>query len=107
MLVAIIIDIIQLWLSISVLLSWLPRAWFSKYYKYLFPTPNIPIRPAAMLGSGANTGGGMMNFGINVGPMFVTWFLRYLNRKVEMWYVQKFVTIMMKTFLMISHICCF
>lgn len=85
MLVAIIIDIIQLWLSISVLLSWLPRAWLSKYYKYLFPTPNIPIRPAAMLGSGANTGGGMMNFGINVGPMFVTWFLRYLNRKVEMW----------------------
>lgn len=38
-----IIDILSLWLSVSVLLSWVMRS------KYFFPVPNIPIRPAQLL----------------------------------------------------------
>lgn len=86
MIVAIILDCIQLWLSVSVLLSWiLPSR--SKYSQYLFPTPNIPIRPAALLGTGSTNQNltNMHQYGINVGPMLITWTLRYLNTKVEMW----------------------
>jgi len=38
-----IIDVLSFWLSTSVLLSWVMRAW------WFFPIPNIPIRPAQLL----------------------------------------------------------
>jgi len=72
-----IIDFLGLWMSISILLSW-----FVTRSRYFFPTPSIPIRPAQLLSPGGNAGE-LGKYGINVGPMLVSWVFRYLNGKVE------------------------
>merc|ERR1712238_556827 len=72
----------QQWLSVSVILSWFITS------RYLFPIPNIPIRPAAMLAtvSGNAVGGGpLSHYGINVGSMGIRWCFSYLNRRLEIW----------------------
>merc|ERR1712150_387925 len=79
------IESLQLWLSLSIILSWiLPRN------KYLFPTPNIPIRPAAILNSisSASSSGRtspLEKYGINIGPMIISWFFQFTKGKVELW----------------------
>ena len=73
-----VIDLLQAWLTLSILLSWiLPRS------KYMFPTPNIPIRPAQFLGGPMEKAFG--GYGINVGAMVVTWALRFTHGQLETW----------------------
>ena len=43
MLLLFVIDALSLWLSVSVLLSWVTTS------KYFFPVPSVPIRPAQLL----------------------------------------------------------
>eukprot|EP00586_Coscinodiscus_wailesii_P013887 CAMPEP_0172500108 /NCGR_PEP_ID=MMETSP1066-20121228/134792_1 /TAXON_ID=671091 /ORGANISM="Coscinodiscus wailesii, Strain CCMP2513" /LENGTH=365 /DNA_ID=CAMNT_0013274195 /DNA_START=205 /DNA_END=1302 /DNA_ORIENTATION=+ len=80
------LDALQLWLSLSVMLSWIITR-----NAYFFPTPNIPVRPTQLLSGAATTMGGrpstsaLDGYGINVGPMLVTWGLRYVKGKVELW----------------------
>ena len=66
------VDLCKLWLSTSVLLSWVLSS-NSLYRQYLFPIPNIPIKPAQMLavasGKAGNAAGPLGNYGINIGPM--------------------------------------
>ena len=72
-----IIDFLSLWMSMSILLSW-----FVTRSKYFFPTPSIPLRPAQLLSPGGDAGA-LGKYGINLGPMLVSWIFRYLNGKVE------------------------
>ncbi|KAL7529458.1 hypothetical protein ACHAXR_002980 [Thalassiosira sp. AJA248-18] len=72
-----IIDILSFWLSVSVLLSWVMRS------KYFFPTPNIPIRPAQLLTPKGGDAGALGQYGLNVGPMIISWLFRFLNGNVE------------------------
>ena len=72
-----IIDFLSLWMSMSILLSW-----FVTRSRYFFPTPSIPIRPAQLLSPGGSAGE-LGKFGINVGPMLVSWIFRFLSGKVE------------------------
>jgi len=72
-----VIDMLSFWLSASVLLSWFMRS------KWFFPVPNIPIRPAQLLTPKGGDAGALRNYGINVGPMIISWLFRFLNRKVE------------------------
>lgn len=73
------IDALQLWLSISITLSWFVRRrwWF-------FPTPNLPLRPGQFMGEDvAKSQAG--SYGINVGPMILTWLMRFVHSKIESW----------------------
>ena len=72
-----IIDILTFWLSTSVLLSWVMTS------KYFFPTPNIPIRPVEMLTPKGHDAGAFGKYGINVGPMVISWLFRFLSGRVE------------------------
>lgn len=80
------IDLLQLWLSVSILASWILPS-----NKYMFPTPSIPIRPAAVLTSLSSASGNassdspLNKYGINVGPMIISWLFRYGKGKVEYW----------------------
>ena len=72
------IDLLQAWLTLSILLSWIiPRS------KYFFPTPNIPIRPAQFMGGPMEKAFG--GYGINIGSMLVTWGLRFAHGQIERW----------------------
>ena len=73
-----IVDILQFWLSASVLLSWVMTS------KYFFPIPNLAIRPAQFMG-GQVASGPMAKYGFNVGPMAISWLFRFLNGKLELW----------------------
>ncbi|KAL7516521.1 hypothetical protein ACHAWX_001528 [Stephanocyclus meneghinianus] len=72
-----IIDMLTFWLSASVLLSWVMTS------KYFFPTPNIPIRPVELLTPKGHDAGAFGKYGINIGPMIVSWFFRFLSGRVE------------------------
>ena len=75
-----VLDLLQLWLSISVALSWFVR----RRSKFLFPTPSLPLRPAQLLGGPlAQSAAGQ--YGINVGPMVVTWVMRWIHSRLEAW----------------------
>jgi len=77
----IIVNMLQFWLSASVLLSWVMRS------KYFFPIPHIPIRPAALLttASGGTGGSGPFDhYGLNVGPMIVSALFRFVNGRIEL-----------------------
>jgi len=76
------LDLLSFWLSASVLLSWVVRR-----SKWFFPIPNIPIRPAQLLTSAINPSGdagALGAYGINVGPMLISFLLRFLKGKVEL-----------------------
>jgi hypothetical protein len=73
------LDVLQAWLTLSVLLSW-----FVKRSPYFFPTPNVPIRPAQFMGNAAMDKA-MGGFAVNVGPMIVTYGLRFLHGQLESW----------------------
>ena len=75
------VDMLSLWLSASILMSWVIGR-----NKYSFPMPSIPVRPAALLA--ASTGGNagaLGNYGINVAPMLITWVFRWSSGKLERW----------------------
>lgn len=76
----VIVNMLQLWLSTSVMLSWVMKS------KYFFPVPHIPIKPAGLLAAAAGTGGAgpLADYGINVGPMFISALFRFLNGRVEL-----------------------
>ena len=77
------VDLLQLWLTTSVLLSWVMKS------KYFFPIPYIPIKPAALLASAAGTNHQNIsstpfaNYGVNVGPMVVSAVFRFFNGRIE------------------------
>jgi hypothetical protein len=70
------LDMLQIWLTASVLLSWVTTS------KYFFPIPRLTIRPAQLMG-GEMANSSMANYGINVGSMLVTYGLRFLYGKIE------------------------
>ncbi|KAL9179361.1 hypothetical protein ACHAXT_008651 [Thalassiosira profunda] len=72
-----VIDGLSLWLSTSVLLSWVMSS------KWFFPTPNIPVRPAQLLTPTGGDPGALGRYGINVGPMAISWLFRFINGRVE------------------------
>ena len=72
------IDMLQIWLTGSILLSWVMRS------KYFFPVPSLSVRPAQMMG-GQIAQSSLSNYGVNIGPMVVSWLLRFIDRKVESW----------------------
>lgn len=54
--------------------------------EYFFPVPYVPIRPAELLATAAGASGNvgaLGNYGINIGPMIVSWLFRYMNGKLE------------------------
>lgn len=71
-----VLDVLQIWLTTSVLLSWVMTS------KYFFPFPRLTIRPAQLMG-GEMANSSMANYGINVGSMLVTYGLRFLYGKIE------------------------
>jgi len=73
-----VLDGLQLWLTVSVLLSWVTTS------RYFFPVPRLAIRPAALLG-GEMAQSPMANYGINLGSMLVTWGMRFVYGRVEQW----------------------
>lgn len=73
-----VLDVMQIWLTASVVLSWVMTS------KYFFPVPSLSIKPAQIMG-GAVASGPLSGYGINVGPMVVTWALRFAQWKVEQW----------------------
>jgi hypothetical protein len=75
-LLMLVVDVLQIWLSVSVLLSWVMTS------KYFFPMPTLAIRPAQFMGEKVAQGP-MGRYGMNVAPMAVTWMLRFLRGKVE------------------------
>ena len=72
------IDFLNVWLTASVILSWVMTS------KYFFPVPSLPVRPAQLMG-GQMSKTSLANYGINLGPMAVTWGLRFLHRRIELW----------------------
>lgn len=71
-----VVDTLQLWLSLSVMLSWFTSS------KYFFPTPNLPFRPAQFMGEKVAKGP-MAKYGMNVGPMALTWAFRFAQGQLE------------------------
>jgi flagellar biosynthesis GTPase FlhF len=71
-----IVDGLQWWLTVSVLLSWVTTS------KYFFPIPSLPIRPAQFMGEKVASGP-MGRYGMNVAPMAVTWTLRFVQGQLE------------------------
>ena len=68
----------QIWLTVSVILSWVMTS------KYFFPIPSLSIRPAAFMG-GPIAQGPLAQYGFNVGPMVITWVLRFVQGLLEGW----------------------
>ena len=78
-----VVDMLQFWLTASILGSWIVSR-HSKYGKYFFPVPSIPLRPAQLMG-GQMAQSSLANYGMNVGPMAVGWVLRFINGRFEKW----------------------
>jgi len=74
-----ILDVLQLWLTVTILLSWVTTPKW-----YFFPIPRLSLRPAALMG-GQMSQSPMANYGINVGSMILTWGMRFLYGKIEQW----------------------
>ena len=72
------VDLLQIWLSGSVILSWVMTS------KYFFPVPSLPIHPAKLMG-GEIANGPLSRYGLNVGPMAISWGLRFANSTIEAW----------------------
>lgn len=76
------VECLKSWLTLSVILSWVMTS------KYFFPIPSISVRPAAILAGASGMGSGnnpLAGYGINVGPMVITFCLRFLNSRIERW----------------------
>jgi len=73
-----VIDVLQIWMTVSILGSWVMTS------KYFFPMPSLPIRPAAMMG-GPIAQGPLAGYGINIAPMVMSWAFRFSHGKLENW----------------------
>lgn len=71
-----IVDGLQLWLSASVLLSWFTTS------IYFFPIPSLPFRPAQFMGDQV-AAGPLSKYGLNLGPMAISWAFRFVNGQLE------------------------
>lgn len=74
-----IVDALQTWLSVTILLSW-----FISNNRYFFPTRyfSLPISPGRLMGmDGARSPAA--NYGINIGPMIITWLMRFVQGRLE------------------------
>ena len=71
-----IMDGLSIWLSVSILLSWVMRS------KYFFPVPSLSVHPAQFMG-GAVASGPLSRYGFNIGPMIISWALRFINSQIE------------------------
>lgn len=71
-----IVDTLQIWLSLSVLLSWFMSS------KFFFPTPNLSVRPAEFMGDKVAKGP-LAKYGLNVGPMALTWGFRFIQGQLN------------------------
>jgi hypothetical protein len=74
-----VLDALQLWLSVSVALSW-----FIRRSRWFFPTPSLPLRPGQFMGEEVAKSQ-VGSYGINVGPMLLTWAMRFVHAKMETW----------------------
>lgn len=73
-----IMDMLQVWLTGSIVLSWVMRS------RYFFPVPSLSIKPAQFMGAEvANSSIG--GYGINIGPMVIGWVMRFVYAKLEAW----------------------
>jgi flagellar biosynthesis GTPase FlhF len=77
-LLMILVDLIQFWLSATVLLSWVMTS------KYFFPIPSLAIRPGQFMGEKVAKGP-MGRYGMNVAPMAISWAIRFTRGQVETW----------------------
>lgn len=87
-----ILDVLQLWLTLSILLSWIVSVMTvvdSETWKhYMFPVPHWPLRPGQLLfqDAGNNSSSSKFsNFGINMGPMVISYSLQWLRVRLENW----------------------
>jgi DNA segregation ATPase FtsK/SpoIIIE-like protein len=71
-----VLDMLKAWLTVSILLSWVMRS------KYFFPTPSLPIKPGQLMG-GEVAKSSLGGYGINVGPMVITWVMGFVYRRLE------------------------
>jgi hypothetical protein len=74
-----VLDLLQLWLTVSVTLSW-----FVRRSKYFFPTPSLSVRPGQFMGEGVARSQ-LGSYGVNIGPMVITWAMRFVHGKLEAW----------------------
>lgn len=74
-----ILDGLQFWLSVSMALSWIIRR-----TKYFFPTPQLTIQPGQMLGKEV-AGSAIGSMGINIAPMLISWLIRFVHGRLETW----------------------
>lgn len=71
-----ILDLLQVWLTASVILSWVMTS------KYFFPIPRLTLRPAQFMG-GDIANSSMANYGINIGSILLTYGMRYVYGWIE------------------------
>jgi hypothetical protein len=71
-----IVDTLRIWLSLSIFLSWFMSS------KFFFPTPNLSVRPADFMGEKVAKGP-LSKYGLNVGPMALSWGFRFLMGRLE------------------------
>jgi uncharacterized membrane protein (DUF485 family) len=69
---------LQIWLTLSILLSWVMRS------KYFFPVPSLSINPAQLMG-GEVAKSHLGGYGINVGPMVIRWIMSFVYIRLENW----------------------
>lgn len=70
------VDMLRIWLSVSILLSWVMSS------KYFFPTPNLSVRPAQFMGEKVASGP-LSKYGLNVGPMVLSYGFQFLQNQLE------------------------
>jgi hypothetical protein len=73
-----VLDLLQTWLTASIVLSWVMRS------KYFFPVPSLSIKPGQLMG-GEVAKSSLGGYGINVGPMVITWTMRFVYTRLEAW----------------------
>jgi hypothetical protein len=56
-------------------------SWFTSS-KYFFPTPSLPFRPAQFMGDKV-AGGPLSQYGLNLGPMAISWGFRFVSGRLE------------------------
>jgi uncharacterized membrane protein (DUF485 family) len=73
-----VLDALKTWLTLSILLSWVMRS------KYFFPVPSLSIKPGQLMG-GEVAKSHLGGYGINVGPMVITWIMSFVYIRLENW----------------------
>jgi len=71
-----VVDALRLWLSVSIIASWIFRS------KYFFPLPNLTVYPSQMMGSHSSATGG---YGFNMAPMLLGWLFGFVRTRMESW----------------------